>query len=154
MPASWHGLASRHYVYVVSPFYYAAAGVAVYVSHHRRATELERILEPLCLCIQALLSYLSDVDTLGRNSGWHAVDRLFAYSFTIIRASYSAWYAAVYSSLQLRVFSFGLLCGIFCIRASWSAVLRRDCPAFLRWHSVWHASLPLTALAFVRCAPT
>ena len=105
------------------------------------------------MCLQVLLTYMSDVHTLGSYSRWHAADRVHAYFYTTVRAVYTAYHWRVYSSIQLIVFWVGLGCGVVCIRLSWVAVMRRDRASFLRRHTAWHASLPLMALLFVAASP-
>ena len=45
--------------------------------------------EPYIFCLQTVLTYMSDVVTLGTDSPWHAADRLHAYGYTIFRSIYT-----------------------------------------------------------------
>ena len=143
----WRELAYRHQFYFVSSGFYAAAGLLVGYVERGRPHVLPG--EPIIWCLQTVFTQLSDVVTLGEDSVWHGVDRLHAYSFTILRAAYTlyaycAWGA--YSQLQAIVFSVGLALALCCIRLSWMAVMRRDANAFLRWHALWHLMLPATGV--------
>jgi hypothetical protein len=105
--------------------------------------------EPIIWVLQTICTHQSDVATLGEDSIWHAIDRLHAYTFTVLRAGYTLyayWAWGAYSSTQAAVFVVGLVGALCMIRLSWWAVMRRDAAAFLRFHALWHFTLPATAL--------
>jgi hypothetical protein len=147
VPLQWRALALRHTFYAMSSTFYALAGLAFCYAEHGRPHAL--FGEPIIWVLQTVFTHQSDVATLGEDSIWHAVDRLHAYAFTILRASYT-FYAyfvwGAYSQIQAAVFAVGLSLALCCIRLSWMAVMRRDAVAFLRWHALWHLMLPSTAL--------
>jgi len=122
---------------------------------YRRLCRRERGLphsfpgEALIWLTQSMLTYYSDVATLGQDSLWHGLDRVHAYSFTATRAVFTVfayWHYGSYSTLQIVILATGLAIGLCCIRLSWLAVMRRRCRPFLRWHAAWHASLPAAAV--------
>ena len=146
VPLAWRARARRHCPYLYSPACYGAAGLFMSAVERGRAHTIP--LEFFVWLMQSYLTYMSDVDTLGADSKWHAADRLHAYTFTILRAVYTAYcwqrYDA-YSRLQMYVFLIGLGLSMVCIRLSWVGVRRRRVDDFLFWHALWHVSLPLVA---------
>ena len=147
VPLEWRALAEQHPFYLISSTFYAIAGL--FMGYVERGRPHALLGEPIIWILQTIFTHMSDVATLGEDSIWHAVDRLHAYTFTVLRATYTlyAFYAwKAYSPTQAAVFGVGLTLAMCCIRLSWMAVMRRDPGAFLRWHALWHLSLPATAL--------
>ena len=147
VPRSWRALAHKHTFYYVSSTFYGASGLVLGYIEHGKDHALPG--EPVVWVLQTIFTHLSDVVTLGEDSVWHAVDRLHAYTFTVLRAVYTLYayfFMRAYSDVQAAVFLVGLVTALCCIRLSWMAVLRRDAAAFLRWHALWHLMLPATGL--------
>jgi hypothetical protein len=147
VPRDWRPLAYQHSFYLMSSTFYGVSGLAL--GYMERGKPRSIAGEPIIWVIQTLLTHKSDVVTLGEDSIWHGLDRLHAYTFTILRAAFT-WYAywvwEAYSNVQAAIFLCGLAMALACIRLSWMAVMRRDAAAFFRWHSLWHLMLPATAL--------
>lgn len=123
---------ARSVWYDISPLCYLVAG-AVRYNQGMRADAAN-------LCVQAGLSYLSDVAYLGRASCWHPADRYMAlftaaFHFATLR-SRRAWV------LNLATFAVGwhFLC------LSQKHYLASD-ERFARAHTVWHLSSIVMALA-------
>ena len=150
VPSSWNAKAKRHVFYRLSPFLYAASGLLL--GHVERDRPHAISFEPYIFCLQTVLTYMSDVVTLGTDSPWHAADRLHAYGYTIFRSIYTPlayWWLGAYAIEQLAAFAIGLALSLVCIRRSWQSVMARDVDGFLLWHATWHLALPLTVVVIV-----
>ena len=157
VPKSWRSHAKRHIFYYVSPLFYGLSGLLMGYVEAGKPHAIP--LEPVVWVMQTILTYMSDVHTLGEDSRWHAADRLHAYTFTIVRAlitSYVWWRMAAYTTLQMTIFFVGLVLSLVCIRMSWLSIRARSVRAFLFWHAMWHTGLPLTAvcIALLELAPS
>ena len=147
VPLEWRLLAYQHGPYCISSTFYGTAGLALGYMERGKPHAIPG--EPIVWIMQMLFTHQSDVATLGEDSIWHGIDRLHAYTFTVLRAAYTFyayWFWGAYSRVQATIFFLGLVAALLCIRLSWMAVNRRDAAAFLRWHALWHFMLPATAL--------
>lgn len=159
VPLWWYGLAQRNLFYKLSPLAYGLAGL--FMAYVNREFPQSFRYEWLIWVGQTILTYQSDVATLGTDSIWHALDRLYAYAFTIVRSTLSFaafYYYGAYSQLQVGVLAVGLVIALTCIRLSWVAVMHgvkvgakegewpHAAEGFFFWHGLWHYMLPLTAV--------
>lgn len=149
VPPAWHAVAQRHMVYRASPLCYVACGLALGWAEAGRPGAIP--YEPALWLVQALLCYRSDVSTLGRDSAWHAADRVYAWSFTVVRLAFCIlvqWWAwGFYSRAQFQVLSVGLVVGFGCRILSKVAWTGRKCDLYLAAHAGWHIAPPLAMVA-------
>ena len=80
--ANYYQGVALFYIYAASCFLYSISGICML---YNRASLSEKWctvwpwqVEGWCFIVQGILSYMSDVYTLGRNSYWHCADRCFA----------------------------------------------------------------------------
>lgn len=149
VPPTWHAAAQAHVVYRLSPLFYLALLVQLTVPPAYSLEPLECIVQLLIVCT----SYMSDVRTLGHDSGWHAADRLISYGYTAwVTAKVVVLTAATggtaYARAQLLAGALTLVVGGAMIAASWAAVRDRNCAAFLWRHALWHACFPIGMCVF------
>ena len=161
VPLWWHGLARANTFYWCSSFAYGAAGMLIAYVNSKQGSGWPKTFpyEWVIYVGQSVLTYMSDVATLGSDSTWHALDRVYAYTFTILRSTLAFaafYYYAAYSRIQMAVLAIGLAVALFSIRRSWIAVMdgvktgsNAGWPAaaqrFFFWHGLWHYLLPATA---------
>ncbi len=118
-----NGPQSTTFIYAVSSFFYAFAGlIRLYQNFH---------LDAFNLIIQSFLSFISDVITLSIDSIWHPIDRLFAiytcfYHFSTITSPISF-------ITQLIIF----LIGYNFLNDSNNFYDKND-DSFEYYHTLWH----------------
>ena len=76
VPPWWRAHARRHYFYHISPSFYAVAGLVMCTAERGKPHAIA--YEPIVWVSQTVLTFMSDVFTLGVDSRWHAADRLHA----------------------------------------------------------------------------
>ena len=147
---------ARCIVYAISPFLFSLAGMYQYVNAFLLRDHLcawwPWETEAMLVILQGLLSFLSDVFTLGAPSVWHVADRVLAPILT-------TWFIAR-TVVQLAVFPLAsrlehaFFCVIFPVvfyvfSRSHRAFKGKNFYAYLKWHSVWHALFPLFGVSYV-----
>jgi hypothetical protein len=104
--------------------------------------------EACLVTLQGLWSFASDVLFVGRDSSFHAVDRVSALSLTALQLAKFGWVLpATLSSSELSIVWFGICLGLACKVQGYRAILGDSVDAFRLWHTLWHVTLPGGAFA-------
>jgi hypothetical protein len=95
------------------------------------------------------LSYMADVQTWGRPSPWKTADRVLATINSLLQLAVvllACMGQATFPPAPVAALGTGVATGLFCKQRASAAMDRRDCDAYLRWHSAWHYTLPTGAV--------
>jgi len=154
VPAAWRQHVHRLSLYALSSFFYAVVGAVLLLGlclHPERTLYAGEWVEMLLWFWQAGASYWCDVIDLGIPSISHPIDRFSAVVFTVqqcvkyglvrCKGPLAHWLALSMSS--------GFILGLYCFHRSGVAVKKCEMQHYLRWHTLWHLSLPLNALSFI-----
>ena len=149
----WRDRVEESTWYRASPFAYCVAGGLLVL----RPEPLERGLPlfpwrctGLMVVFNGFLSFMADVETWGRPSGWKVADRVMATSNTLLQMGVVVLCCLGYSEFPLEspaCLGTGVVLALICKQRSAAAVRRGDCEAYLWWHSLWHYLLPAGAVA-------
>lgn len=150
-PAEWLPEVQKAWWYQISSFAYCVVGTAVFIRP-----------EPTLACIpffpvrtvgvlvfiNGWLSYMGDYHTWGVWSRWKAADIVLATTNTLLQMGIVAMAMLGYAEFPPEApttLGVSLVIALCCKRRGSAAVARRDCAGFLRWHALWHYTLPLGA---------
>ena len=100
------------------------------------------IPEASLVSLQGVWSFCSDVLFVGRESGFHAVDRVSALSLTALQIAKFSLLLTLSSYEKLWVCT-GIVAGLGCKLRGYRAILDGSAEGFRRAHIWWHLSLPL-----------
>jgi hypothetical protein len=114
---------------------------------------------------------MADVHALGRDSDWHVVDRVAATVLTLYQVAarpptplpthtnattdsgrrrlhqFSKPFTVTgIGDANVGLFFASLLAGLYCFRRSAAATRELDFACTVRWHTLWHASIPAASL--------
>ena len=138
--------------YTVSCFSYCVAGGLLLL----RPEPLERHLQlfpwrvvGLSIFTNGMLSYMSDVETWGRLSGWKSADRVLATINSLLQVLVVVLACLGQSTFPpepVAALGTGVATALLCKHRASAAMERADCDAYLRWHAAWHYTLPLGAV--------
>ena len=156
-PAWRRQLAVPLSLYGLSCFAYTAVGlhaIALWMACPQAVPEWPArfaLPEATAVTIQGVWSFASDVLNVGRDSHFHAIDRVSALSLValqLIKFGYLLPQAPSMQWMELASVWFGLAIGIVCKLRGFRAILDNSPTGFRRWHTLWHASMPLTFIVW------
>jgi len=118
-------------IYKLSCFLYTIAGIIKIFNGSK--------YNGICLMVQSLTSYMSDVHTLGTNSKWHAVDRYYALVMSIYH---------FYIIKSMRIIIINVLLAIigFKYLKNGQKLYSLNDTNFLNEHTKWHFIAPIMTL--------
>jgi hypothetical protein len=135
-PGMSHDMIKDHPVYSLYAFSCFFYGIAGYI---RLTSSDSNRIEFYLLMAQSILSYKSDVETIGEVSHWHLLDRYYA-TFLCIYLSIFRW-----NRLKLPFNFILFLIGFYYLDRSRKKYLNHS-PDFMYDHIKWHAVAPILGL--------
>ena len=150
---SWKVCIDASWAYQVSCFMYCLAGGLLLL----RPEPLERRLQVypwrfvgLSVYFNGFCSYMADAVTWGQpQSIWKKIDVAFASTNTLLQiviVILCLMGMASFPPAPVACLGVGIFSGLFFKQRGAEAQREHDCTAYLRWHTLWHLSIPLGAL--------
>lgn len=141
-------------VYGLSSWTFAALGIWIFLRFDKPLFPGMFFEAALCI-LQSVTSFGCDVQSFGRASIWKPLDRLMASFFTLWQVLKFFWLGQ--TRRERLMWGMAISVALYCFYQAQAALRTRPKPdfrAFLRWHSLWHLSLPLGAAIWceLRCA--
>lgn len=120
-------------LYEISCFFYALSG---FIRIHQGETQ-----DGINLVVQSIVSYASDVTTMGRPSRWHVIDRYFAFAISV----YHFW-SLRHSSRKNQFLNVAFfIIGFRFLKNSQKMYVENN-QDFLIEHTKWHLIAPIMSL--------
>lgn len=141
--------------YKYSSFSYSAAGAYILASLDRLRAHSAFPWRAFgwALVLNGWTSFRADVVTLGKYTRIKTVDVLLASSNFVAAGLATASMRETTPVHVVRVWYVGLLAAIVSKNFASKATMRDDVDAFMRYHVLWHVSLPLLGMVGIRALP-
>ena len=136
--------------YQASCFMYCVAGGLLLV----HPEPLERHMKfpwrwmGLCVFANGFFSYMSDVEMWGRPTAWRAADKVLASTNALLQlviAANGLMGRATFPPESPAILGASVLVALACKWRATAFLRAGDCDGFLKWHALWHYTLPIGA---------